>query len=466
MPVRLALALLLAAPAGAQDATLRATLDLRGPLADGWLEASDVVGLRGDRAPLTWGQTLPAADPDGDGLYDLDVEIPVAADSVVLELKIKADVEAGPNGGWQLGDNHAVVLRPGETTALALAWADRASRPAGVLTGRIDTVEGVEAEGLAPRDVYVWLPPGYADGDRRYPVLYLHDGASMFGHGGGGEWGVDEAATALVAAGEIEPLIVVAVANTGARTDEYTPTRREWRRDLRRVGAPTGTGALAAHTGAFETDAGERVVVREVEGGGLEAQMPGGVSPAVPQEDGTFSLRPDITVAFERGADGAIVGIVARRPPAGGLADAYGRLLTDTVKPLVDARYRTRPDAASTGLGGSSLGGLVTMHLGLTRPDVFGRLIVASPSVWWDDKAILRAVEASAGHPEQRVWVDVGLDEGDSMVPDARALHGALLEAGWDPARVRYVEAPGAGHSGRAWAARAPDMLRFLFPPE
>ena len=45
------------------------------------------------------------------------------------------------------------------------------------VAGRIDTIEGVEGEGLAPRDVYVWLPPGYdADPDRRYPVLYLHDG--------------------------------------------------------------------------------------------------------------------------------------------------------------------------------------------------------------------------------------------------------------------------------------------------
>jgi len=52
----------------------------------------------------------------------------------------------------------------------------------------------------------------------------------------------------------------------------------------------------------------------------------------------------------------------------------------DTIKPLIDSKYRTNP--ADSGVGGSSLGGLVTLYLGLTRPDVFSRLAVMSPSVW------------------------------------------------------------------------------------
>ena len=62
-------------------------------------------------------------------------------------------------------------------------------------------------------------------------------------------------------------------------------------------------------------------------------------------------------------------------------------------------RYRTLPDASNTALGGSSLGGLATLHLGLTHPDVFGRLAVMSPSVWWDNRAILadgRAFDVAA----------------------------------------------------------------------
>ena len=462
----LALTLVVAAPASGQVATLRATLDLRGPIADGWLDAeAEFVGLRGSRAPLDWSATTRAADPDGDGVYALTVEVPVEADSVVLAYKIKVDGADNPNDGWQEGEDHTVVLRPGEDVEITLGWPDRPPEAPAVLTGRIDTIAGVEAEGLAPRDVYVWLPPGYEDSDRRYPVLYLHDGQAVFGVGRSDEWGMDEAATALVEAGEIAPLIIVAVANTEARIDEYTPTQRLWRRDITRTGPPTGTGPDSALTGAFTASDGQQVVVRETMKG-LEAETPDGVVPLLPEVDGTYSIEPDVTLAFERDAEGTVSRVIATRPPAGGLGDAYGRLLTDTVKPLIDARYRTRPEAEHTGLGGSSLGGLISMHLGLTRPDVFGRLLVASPSVWWDDKGILRSVAEAEPHPTQRVWVDIGTEEGDMMVPDARRLAELLVERGWDAAHVRYVEAEGAGHETRAWQARVPDMLRFLFPPE
>jgi predicted alpha/beta superfamily hydrolase len=456
----------LAASASAQPDALRATLDLRQPIADGWLDpATEAVGLRGDRAPLSWGATLPAADPDGDGLYALAVPFALDGDSLIVELKIKVDGADNPNGGWQEGENHRVVVRRGGTD-LALAWGDRVAPPPGVVTGRVETIEGVEGAGLGPRAIHVWLPPGYdAEPERRYPVLYLHDGDGVFGTQPGAEWGMDEAATALLEAGEIEPVILVGVANTDRRTDEYTPTRRQWRRVMRRTGPPTGVGPLATSTGAFASEAGEVVVLRETEGG-LVAEIPGGVSPVTARPDGTYHIEPDITVEVERDADGLATAMTATRPPAGGLGDAYGRLLTDTVKPLVDGRYRTLPDAAHTGLGGSSLGGLITMHLGITRPDVFGRLLVASPSVWWDDGAILDAVAAATPPPGQRVWVDIGTDEGDSMVPDARRLAALLVETGWDAALVRYVEAEGARHSTRAWAERAPDMLRFLFPAE
>ncbi|KAA0216798.1 MAG: hypothetical protein DYG94_05955 [Leptolyngbya sp. PLA3] len=81
----------------------------------------------------------------------------------------------------------------------------------------------------AMRDLLVWLPPEYDDAsnaDRRYPVLYLFDGQNLFASRKGGpkEWGVDETATRLIAAGEVEPLIVVGIPHAGAgRMSEYQP---------------------------------------------------------------------------------------------------------------------------------------------------------------------------------------------------------------------------------------------------
>lgn len=147
---------------------------------------------------------------------------------------------------------------------------------------------------------------------------------------------------------------------------------------------------------------------------------------------------------------------------AGGKASDYASLLIDTLKPLIDSRYRTRPD--DTAAGGSSLGGLVSLYLGLTRPDVFRAIAAMSPSVWWHGRAILEFVDRFEGE-RPRMWVDVGGREGKDTLRDARALRDRLLKKGWSDADLAYFEDPRGEHSERAWARRAQRMLEFLFPP-
>jgi predicted alpha/beta superfamily hydrolase len=149
----------------------------------------------------------------------------------------------------------------------------------------------------------------------------------------------------------------------------------------------------------------------------------------------------------------------------GGKADLYGRLIVEELKPFVDSHYRTKRDAADTGLGGSSLGGLVTLYLGLRYPGVFGKLAVVSPSVWWDDHRIVREVQSLRAKPRTRVWLDMGTDEGANATAGARLLRDALVARGWRLDRdLKYFEAAGAKHSEAAWAERVEPFLRFLFP--
>jgi predicted alpha/beta superfamily hydrolase len=150
---------------------------------------------------------------------------------------------------------------------------------------------------------------------------------------------------------------------------------------------------------------------------------------------------------------------------AGGKADLYGRMIVEELKPFIDSHYRTLPDAARTGLGGSSLGGLVSLYLGLRHPGVFGRLAVLSPSVWWDNRAILRDVESLGSKTHARIWLDMGTHEGANTTRDARLLRDALVEKGWQLGQdLEYFEAEGARHDEHAWAARVGPVLRFLFP--
>jgi predicted alpha/beta superfamily hydrolase len=144
----------------------------------------------------------------------------------------------------------------------------------------------------------------------------------------------------------------------------------------------------------------------------------------------------------------------------------YGRFLVHELKPFIDAGYRTRPGAESTGLGGSSLGGLATMALGLWFPHVFTRLCVMSPSIWWDEKVIYDMVENldEEARPPLKIWLDTGTAE--EGWEHARGLRDRLIEKGWRlHDDLHYLEAEGAGHTESAWAHRLDPALRFLYPP-
>ena len=95
--------------------------------------------------------------------------------------------------------------------------------------GRVEYRQGV-AGGAGPRDIVVWLPPGYDDDrSRRYPVLYMHDGQNLFDPATsyiGEDWQVDDVAAAMIESGRIEPFIAVGVCSGDDRmellpSDEY-----------------------------------------------------------------------------------------------------------------------------------------------------------------------------------------------------------------------------------------------------
>jgi predicted alpha/beta superfamily hydrolase len=262
------------------------------------------------------------------------------------------------------------------------------------LTSGVGTIEkhpAFASRFVAPREVQVYLPAGYeTEMTRRYPVLYLQDGQNVFDPASvGKEWEFDETADALIDSGRIEPLILVAVANTPARRDEYTPTN-------------------------------------------VELKLP----------------------------DGAV-------SKGGGRSDLYARFLIEELKPFIDETYRTRPESASTAVGGSSLGGLVSVWLGLEHPDVFGNVLAVSPTVWWDNFVTLTKVAALPRKVPVRIWVDIGSLEGDNAVSGARRLRDALEKKGWKlGSDLEYLEQEGGQHDEISWGSRVEEMLLFLYGTE
>ncbi|HEY0868486.1 MAG TPA: alpha/beta hydrolase-fold protein [Fimbriimonas sp.] len=148
----------------------------------------------------------------------------------------------------------------------------------------------------------------------------------------------------------------------------------------------------------------------------------------------------------------------------GGKADLYGKMLVEEIKPFIDRRYRTRSDARSTGLMGSSFGGVVTYYLGITHPNVFSRLGVVSPSVWVDDYLLVKKTHALKGKLPLKIWLDMGTQEGPEATKDAQTLKRALNLKGWrDGKDLAYYEEGFAQHNEDAWARRSPAILMFLF---
>ena len=108
-----------------------------------------------------------------------------------------------------------------------LRWAYALRAPAVQATGRIEGWQALPSRHVAARDVDVWLPPSYGrDPQKRYPVLYMHDGQNLFDPSlvfTGSDWDVDGAMTRLIERGEIREAIVVGVWNTPQRFAEYMP---------------------------------------------------------------------------------------------------------------------------------------------------------------------------------------------------------------------------------------------------
>lgn len=157
----------------------------------------------------------------------------------------------------------------------------------------------------------------------------------------------------------------------------------------------------------------------------------------------------------------------------GGRADAYLDFLVRTLKPHVDAAWRTRPGRESTALIGASMGGLLSFYGAWTRGDVFGRAACLSASFWWDDRSMLRLAQAFCPAPRPWLYIDSGTAlsqfEQDANVRDGfqhtQALVTALRSSCYGPAsNLVSLAYAGFAHDASAWAARLAIPLQLLFP--
>ena len=96
----------------------------------------------------------------------------------------------------------------------------------------------------------------------------------------------------------------------------------------------------------------------------------------------------------------------------GGGGVAYADLVLHAVMPFVEKNYRVLPGAASTFIGGSSLGALVSLEIARRHPGIFSGVLALSPSLWWDNQTTIDDLAKDpAGLVGTRVWIDIGTRE-------------------------------------------------------
>jgi predicted alpha/beta superfamily hydrolase len=146
----------------------------------------------------------------------------------------------------------------------------------------------------------------------------------------------------------------------------------------------------------------------------------------------------------------------------------YPDFLQREVMPLIEERYPVLSGPENMGLGGSSLGGLITLYTQLAAPGVFGRLLIESPSLFVANRKILDECRRFRNWPT-RVYLGMGTRETGNpekdakVVDDVRELETILHAGGLDERQMRVRIQEGASHTESAWAARFPEALEFLY---
>jgi predicted alpha/beta superfamily hydrolase len=146
----------------------------------------------------------------------------------------------------------------------------------------------------------------------------------------------------------------------------------------------------------------------------------------------------------------------------------YPNFLMKEVMPFVARNYRVASGPENTGLGGSSLGALISLYTVAVHPGWFGRLLIESPSLWASNRQMIKDSRTIKQWPE-RIFLatgtaEAGREERDrSVVDDVRELAAIFRRAGLDDRRLRLVIDEGATHHESAWARRFSDALSFLF---
>jgi len=147
-----------------------------------------------------------------------------------------------------------------------------------------------------------------------------------------------------------------------------------------------------------------------------------------------------------------------------GEGKGYLLFVTQTLKPFIDRNYRTLTDRANTGIGGSSMGGLISIYAGFAFAEYFGRLMIFSPSLWLLPNIHFELIKFQNALPT-KIYVYGGDKEGANMVPNINKLKKTIEQKGLNSSLIEFEVSinPQGKHSENEWGDEFPRAVEWLF---
>ena len=142
----------------------------------------------------------------------------------------------------------------------------------------------------------------------------------------------------------------------------------------------------------------------------------------------------------------------------------YAEFIFDSLKPYIDKHFRTKAHRDFSGIGGSSMGGLISAYIGLVHAEHFSKLMIFSPSFWYSDDIYFDAFNRDYTH-HLELYIYAGEKESETMTKHinkfTKAVRSNKLMDGKNKFRVNIN--PEGRHQERFWRDELPKAIKWLY---
>lgn len=172
-----------------------------------------------------------------------------------------------------------------------------------------------------------------------------------------------------------------------------------------------------------------------------------------------------IVIAIDHAAEKRVSEYTPSLPTRLGKGDGrkYVNFLANDLKPHIDENFRTLPGAKSTGIGGSSMGGLISIYAGILHPRVYDRLMIFSPSLWVFPRIPFQLMKLTQKF-QGKIYLYGGEAESKTMVSNMNRFKNELLkQTNSKSVQFEVVVDPHGQHNEARWGQEFPRAVEWLF---